>query len=285
VKIRSICVLGAGMMGYQIAQLIAINGYDVTLVDMEDTIVKHALDTIKGNLKKFFVDKGKMSPAEMDAVTGRIKGATVLKEAVNGAQIVIETVSERLELKQRIFKELDEICAPETILASNTTTFMITDISSLTKRQDRTIGMHFFNPVAAMKLIEIVRGVQTSNETYEVIRELAINLGKEIITVNDSPGLAVSRLYLILVNEAARLVDEGVVSAEDVDKGCRLGLGHAMGPLRTSDMINGMGIANHGLAYMRAILGDDYNPCPLIRKKFLAGEMGESAGKGFHSYD
>ena len=283
--IRNICVLGAGMMGYQIAQVVAINGYDVTLVDMEDTIVKHALYTISGNLKKFFVDKGKMSPAEMDAVTGRIKGATVLKEAVNGAQIVIETVSERLELKQRIFKELDEICAPETILASNTTTFMITDISSLTRRQDRTIGMHFFNPVAAMKLIEIVRGVQTSNETYEVIKELAINLGKEIITVNDSPGLAVSRLYLILVNEAARLVHEGIASAEDVDKGCRLGLGHAMGPLRTSDMINGMGIANHGLDYMRAILGDDYKPCPLIRKKFLAGEMGESAGKGFHSYD
>ena len=284
-EIRNICVLGAGMMGYQIAQLVAINGYGVTLVDMEDTIVKRALDIIKGNLKKFFVDKGKMSPDEMNAVTGRIKGATVLKEAVNGVEIVIETVSEQLELKQRIFKELDEICAPETILASNTTTFMITDISSLTRRQDRTIGMHFFNPVAAMKLIEIVRGVQTSDETYTVIKGLAIKLGKEIITVNDSPGLAVSRLYLILVNEAARLVHEGIASAEDVDKGCRLGLGHAMGPLRTSDMINGMGIANHGLAYMRAILGDDYNPCPLIRKKFLAGEMGESAGKGFHSYD
>ncbi|MBU2608982.1 MAG: hypothetical protein KKF26_06645 [Chloroflexi bacterium] len=165
------------------------------------------------------------------------------------------------------------------------TTFMITDIGSLTRRQDRTIGMHFFNPVAAMKLIEIVRGVKTSDETYEVIKGLAIKLGKEIITVNDSPGLAVSRLYLVLVNEAARLVHEGIASAEDVDKGCRLGLGHAMGPLRTSDMINGMGIANHGLDYMRAILGDDYKPCPLIRKKFLAGEMGESAGKGFHSYD
>ncbi|MFC1971973.1 3-hydroxyacyl-CoA dehydrogenase family protein [Chloroflexota bacterium] len=284
-EIRNICVLGAGMMGYQIAQLVAINGYDVTLVDMEDTIVKHALDTINGNLKKFFVDKGKISPDEMDAVMERIKGTTVLKEAVNGVEIVIETVSEQLELKQRIFKELDEICAPETILASNTTTFMITDIGSLTRRQGRTIGIHFFNPVAAMKLIEIVRGVKTSDETYEVIKGLAIKLGKEIVTVNDSPGLAVSRLYLILVNEAARLVHEGVASAEDVDKGCRLGLGHAMGPLRTSDMINGIGIANHGLAYMRAILGDDYNPCPLIRKKFLAGEMGESAGKGFHSYD
>jgi len=283
-EVRNICILGAGMMGYQIAQLLAINGYSITLVDMEDTIVKRALDTIKGNLKKFFVDKGKMRPDEMDIVAGRIKGTTSLKEAVNGAQIVIETASEQLELKQRLFKELDDICAPETLLASNTTTFMITDVGSLTRRQDRTIGMHFFNPVAAMKLIEIVRGIRTSDETYDVIKSLAISLGKETITVNDSPGLAVSRLYLVLVNEAAKLVHEGIASAEDVDKGCQLGLGHAMGPLRTSDMINGMGIANHGLEYMRAILGDDYNTCPLIRKKFLAGEMGESAGKGFHSY-
>lgn len=283
-KVNRICVLGAGMMGNQIAQLLATKGYQVSLVDTEDSLIQQALDNIRGNLKRFFVDKGKMSPDEMAAAVSQIRGTTVLKEAVAGVQVVIETISEDLALKQRTFKSLDELCAPETILASNSTTFMITDTSSLTRRQDRAIGMHFFNPVAAMKLIEIVRGVKTSDETYHTIKDLALSLDKEIITVNDSPGLAVSRLYLTLVNEAAKLVYEGVASAEDVDKGCQLGLGHAMGPLRTNDMINGMGIATHGLDYLRAVLGDDYKPCPLIRKRLLAGEMGKSAGKGFYDY-
>jgi len=283
-EVKKVCVFGAGMMGYQIAQLLATKGYQVSIIDMNDDIVRNALSTISANLQKYFVDKGKMSADEMKAVTGRIKGATEIKEAVAGVQVVIETVSENLELKQNIFKELDEVCTPETILASNSTTFMITDTSSLTMRQDRAIGMHFFNPVAALQLIEIVRGIRTSEETYQTIKDLSISLGRETITVNDSPGLAVSRIYLALVNEAAKLVYEGVATPEDVDKGCRLGLGHAMGPLRTSDMINGMGIAAHGLEYLRSILGDEYKPCPLIRKKLLAGEMGEPSGKGFYDY-
>lgn len=284
-EVRNVCVYGAGMMGYQIAQLLGMKGYTVSMIDINDNVVHNALNTIKGNLKKFFVDKGKMTPDEMETVAARISGTTDIKKAVAGVQVVIETISENLELKQRIFKELDEVCAPETILTSNSTTFMITDTSSLTGRQDRAIGMHFFNPVAAMQLIEIVRGVRTSEETYQTIKDLSISLGKEIITVNDAPGLAVSRIYVALVNEAAKLVYEGVASPEDVDKGCRLGLGHAMGPLRTSDMINGMGIAIHGLEYLRSILGDEYKPCPLIRKKYLAGEMGEPAGKGFYDYE
>jgi len=283
-EVKNVCVFGAGMMGYQIAQLLAMKGYTVSIIDIDDDVVQNALSTISANLKKYFVDKGKMSPDDMKAVTGRIKGTTDIKEAVASVQVVIETISENLELKQRIFKELDEVCAPETILASNSTTFMITDTSSLTRRQDRAIGMHFFNPVAAMQLIEIVRGLKTSEETYQTIKDLSISLGKEIITVNDSPGLAVSRIYVTLVNEAAKLVYEGVATPEDVDKGCRLGLGHAMGPLTTSDMINGMGIAAHGLEYLRSILGDEYKPCPLIRKKLLAGEMGQPSGKGFYDY-
>jgi len=283
-EVKKICVLGTGMMGYQLSQLAAMNGYEVSMVDIESRILQRALDRISENLKKFYVDKGKMTQGKMDTILGRIKGTTDLKEAVKGVQVVIESIPEELELKQRAFKELDELCASETVLASNTSSLMITAIGSLTKRQDKVIGMHFFNPVTVMRLVEIIRGAKTSDETYEVIKDLAAKFGKETITVNDSPGFVVSRLYLVLCNEAAKLIYEGVCSAEDIDKGCQLGLGHAMGPLRTLDLVNAMGTATHALDYMRETLGDQYKPCLLIRKKALAGELGQWAGKGFYDY-
>jgi len=189
-----------------------------------------------------------------------------------------------MELKQQVFKELDELCPPETILASNTSSLSITAIGSLTKRQDKVIGMHFFNPVAVMRLIEIIRGAKTSDETYAVISDLSAKLGKETISVNDSPGFVVTRLFVVLSNEAAKLVSEGVATVEDVDKGCQLGLGHAMGPLRTQDIGNGIAVALHCLEYMRAELGEDYRPCLLWRKKVMAGELGVKTGKGFYDY-
>ena len=281
-EIKKMCIVGAGMMGHQIAQLAAMNGHMVSMVDVDIKIVQKGMDTIKGNLSKFYVAKGKMTQAQADEVAGRITGTTNLKEAVRGIQMVIENIPEILELKQQKFKELDEICAPDVVLASNTSGMMITAVGTLTKRQDKVIGMHFFNPVTVMRLIEIVKGVKTSNETIQVIQDVSKKWGKETILVNDSPGFAVSRMFVVLINEAAKLVQEGVCSVEDADKGCQLGLGHAMGPLRTCDLTNGMGVSMHALDYMREILGDEYNPCLLIKKKFAAGELGDWAGKGFY---
>lgn len=283
-NIKKICILGAGMMGHQVAQLAAMNGHEVSLTDVDDAVVQKGLDTIKGNLQRFYVDKGKMSQADADAVLGRIKGVKDLKTALNGVQLMIENVPEVLELKQQLFKEMDEICPPEVVLASNTSGMMITAIATLTKHPERVVGMHYFNPVTVMKLIEVIRGTKTSDEAYQVIIDLSQKWGKETITVNDSPGFAVSRLFVVLINEAAKLVYEGICSVEDIDKGCQLGLGHAMGPLRTCDLTNGMGVSMHALEYMREVLGDEYNPCPIIKKKFLAGEHGDWAGKGFYDH-
>lgn len=283
-EIKKICVVGAGIMGSQIAQLVAKSGYEVLIIDVEDRFVHSSLDSIKGNLKKFFVDKGKMTQEEANVILDRIKGAVDLKEAVSGVQLAIECIPEDLALKQKMFRDLDELCAPETILASNTSSMSITAIGSLTNRQDKVIGTHFFNPVAKMRLIEVVLGARTSGQTYEVIKNLAVNLNKEIITVKDSPGFVVSRLIGVLTNEAAKILYEGLASAEDIDKACELGLGHAMGPLKTEDLANAIGITLHSLEYLRAELGESYRPCPLWKKKVLAGELGVKAGKGFYTY-
>ena len=285
-KVSKICVLGSGWMGRQIAQHAAQCGYEVTFIGQrrDPKIIQEGLDFIRGNLQKFYLDKGKMAPEEMEAVLGRIKCCTDLGEAVKGVQVVIENVLEDLELKQRVFKELDELCAPETILASDSSGLMITGIGNLSKRQDKVVGMHFFNPVALMNLIEIVRGVKTSDETIETIKELSTSFGKDTIVINDSPGYVVSRLFMVLVNEAAKLVYEDVCSPEDVDKGCHLGLGHAMGPLMACDIGNGIAHGPLALAYMREHLGDEYRACPLITKLHLAGEYGVSIGKGFFKH-
>jgi len=202
-NIKKICIVGAGMMGHQIAQLAAMNGHEVSMTDVSDEIVQKGLDTIKGNLQRFYVDKGKMSQADADAVFGRIKGAKDLKSALNGAQLMIENVTEILDLKQQLLKEMDEICPPEVVLATNTSGMMITAIATLTKHPERVVGMHFFNPVTVMRLIEVIRGAKTSDEAYQVIIDLSQKWGKETITVNDSPGFAVTRLFVVLINEAA----------------------------------------------------------------------------------
>lgn len=282
----NICVYGSGIMGRQIAQHAAMCGLNVSFVSMrgDAQIIEQGLDAIKSNLQKFYVDKGKMTTNEMDATVDRIKCFTNLREAVKGVHVVIENIREDLSLKQRKFKELDEVCAPETIIASDSSGLMITAIGTLAKRQDKIVGMHFFNPVPVMKLIEIVRGTKTSDNTIEVIKDLASQLGKETIVVNDGPGYVVVRLFLVLINEAAKLVHEGVCSPEEVDKGCQLGLGHAMGPLRACDLGNGLAHGPITLEHMRQILGDEYRACPLIIKKHLAGETGKPAGKGFYDY-
>jgi 3-hydroxybutyryl-CoA dehydrogenase len=284
-EIKKVCIVGAGIMGSQLTQLLAINGYEVSMTDVEERFVQNGMSAIKGNLKKYFVDKGKMTQEEADKVVGRIEGIADLKRAVKGAQLVIECIPEEMELKQQMFKRLDELCAPETILVSNTSALSITAIGSSTRRQDKVIGMHFFNPVAVMRLVEIIRGVKTSDETCQVIKDLAAKLGKDAIIVNkDTPGFIVTRLFLVLCNEAVKLLEEGVASVEDIDKACQLGLGHAMGPFRSQDLVNGIPVAVHALDYMRSELGETYRPCPLWRRKVEAGELGVKTSRGFYSY-
>jgi 3-hydroxybutyryl-CoA dehydrogenase len=281
--IKKVCVVGAGTMGSGITQLLALNGYEVSMRDIEDRFVQNGLNAIKGNLQKFLVDKGKMTQGEADAVLARIKGTTDLKEAVAAAQVVIESVPEELSLKQQTFRELAELCPSETVLASNTSALSITAIGSVVERQDKVIGMHFFNPATVMKLVEVIPGAKTSNETYEVIKGLAVKLGKEVITAQDSTGFIVNRIFLAIVNEAARIVYEGVATTEDVDKGCQLGLGHSMGPLRTIDL-TGVDIGLHVLEVLQQGLGDRFAPCPLMKTKVAAGELGTKTGKGFYDY-
>ena len=284
-KVNKVCILGAGVMGSQLTQLFATKGYEVSMTDIEDRFVQNGLNAIKSNLKKYFVDKGKMTQEEADKVVGRIKGTADLKRAVEGAQLVLEGIPEVMELKQQTFKQLDELCPPETILASNTSALSITAIGSLTRRQDKVIGMHFFNPVGVMRLVEIICGVKTSQETTQVIKDVATKLDKETIVVNkDVAGFIVTRLFVVLSNEAAKLLEEGVATAEDIDKGCQLGLGHAMGPLRSQDIANGIPVVVHCLDYMRTELGECYRPSPLWRRKIEAGELGVNAGKGFYDY-
>ena len=283
-EVKKICTLGAGAMGSQIAQLAATSGYYVSMFDIEDKFVQGGLDTIKKTLQRYFVEKGKLSQEEANALLGKIKGTTDLKEAVKDVQVVIESIPEDLGLKQRVFKELDELCPPETILASNTSTFMITAIGSLVKRQDKVIGMHFFNPVARMRLLEIIRTAKTSDETFEVIKDLALKMGRESITVKDSPAFVANRILHVMHLEAAKMLEDGIASVEDIDKACTLGLGHGVGPFTAVDMTNSMGIAVELGDYLAVELGERYRVSPMVRKKAEAGELGRAAGKGYYDY-
>ena len=285
-EIKKICVLGSGIMGSQIAQLAALRGFEVNFISAHGTrdTVAAAVGGIRQNIQKFFVDKGKMSQAEMDQVIGRITLHTDLKAAVAGVQLVSENVREDLEYKQDTFQRLGELCAPDTILATDSSGFMVTMIAARAANPERVIGIHFFNPVAVMKLVEIVVGTKTTGQTYAAAQAFAETLGKETIKVQDSPAYVVTRLFMVLINEAAKLVQEGVASVEDIDKGCQLGLGHAMGPLRGADLTNAMSHAIPTWEHMRTVLGDDYRACQLILKKHYAGETGDPAGKGFYDH-
>ncbi len=283
-EVKKICALGAGAMGSQIAQLAATSGYEVSMLDIEDRFVQAGLNSIKKTLQRHFVEKEKMTQDEADAVMGKIKGTTDMKEAVKGVQLVIESIPEDLGLKQRTFKELDKICAPEAILASNTSSFMVSQIGSLVKRQDKIIGMHFFNPVARMKLIEIIRAVKTSDDTFNTVKEVGLRMEREPIVVQDSPAFVANRMLHVMHCEAVKMLQEGIATAEDIDKACTMGLGHSAGPFLSVDFTNAMGIAVELGDYLGEMLGERYRVPPLVRKKALAGELGMATGKGYFDY-
>lgn len=282
-EIKKICVLGAGVMGSGIAQVSAETGYQVSMRDIEDRLVEGGMKTIRKNLERA-IGKGKMSQVQAEGILSKIRGLVDLPAAVNDADIVIEAITENMDLKKQVYKEVDSLCSQGTILASNTSGLSLTEIASVTRRPGKVIGMHFFNPVPAMKLVEIIRGQSTSEETFQAIKALALKMGKTPIPVNESPGFAVNRILIPMINEAIFVLQEGVASAEDIDRGMMLGANHPIGPLALADLV-GLDTLLMIQENLYRELGDSkYRPCPLLRKMVRAGYFGRKNGQGFYEY-
>jgi 3-hydroxybutyryl-CoA dehydrogenase len=281
-EIKSIGVVGAGTMGNGIAQVAAESGFNVIMRDIEDSFVERGLKTIEKNLRRA-LEKGKKTEDEVKETIGRIKGTVDISD-LSAAELVIEAAVEKMELKKKILSELDQLCAAEVVIASNTSGLSITEMASATGRAEKVIGMHFFNPVPVMKLVEVIRGNDTSDETFETIMALARKMGKEPIAVNEAPLFAVNRILCPMINEAAFVLMEGVASAEDIDKGMVLGANHPIGPLALADLV-GLDVLLLVLDTLYAETGDSkYRPCPLVRKLVRAGHLGRKTGRGFYSY-
>ncbi|MET3696747.1 3-hydroxybutyryl-CoA dehydrogenase [Bacillus oleivorans] len=279
---KNITVVGAGVMGKGIAYSCAVSGFEVYLNDINEEILEKAKKDIFTLLDNSF-QKGFISEDQYQNAKKHLFFETDLEIAAKDADLVIEAVLEKMELKIDIFKKLDKICAPGTILATNTSTMSPTEIGAQTSRPDKVIAMHFFNPVHKMKLIEVIRGMETSDDTVSIVKEVGKKLKKETVEVNEFPGFITSRMNCLIGNEAMNMLMEGVASAEDIDKALKLGLNHPMGPLELADLV-GLDTRLRNMEYLYKTLGEKYRPCPLLLKYVKAGRLGKKSGKGFYQY-
>ncbi len=279
---KKVVVIGGGTMGLDIAQVFARKGFDVVVRDIKDEIIQASEARLNKGLDKL-VAKGKMDEAGKQAILDKMSFTTDLNVAAD-ADLVVEAAIENLEIKKSIFAELDAICKPETILASNTSSISITAIAAATKRPDRFIGMHFFNPATVMKLVEVIRGANTSDETYKAIYDLSVEIGKEPVEVNEAPGFVVNKILIPMINEACDLLYTGVATAEGIDTAMKLGANHPMGPLALGDLV-GLDVC---LAILDTLYNETHDPkyraSLLMRKMVRAGHLGRKTGKGFFDY-
>jgi 3-hydroxybutyryl-CoA dehydrogenase len=281
-QIQRTAVVGAGQMGSGIAQVFAQSGREVVLIDLSEECLANGLASIEKSLGRL-VAKERIGEDEMNATLGRIQTSTQLSSAAT-SQLVVEAVSENEGLKKKIFAELDEITADDAILASNTSSISITRIAAATKRPDKVIGMHFMNPVPIMKLVEVIRGLATSDETYHAVRDLAEDVHKVTVVSTDFPGFIVNRILMPMLNEAFYVVHEGIASVPDIDTAMKLGTNQPMGPLTLADYI-GLDTCLFILNVMHEGLGEKYRPCPLLQQYVDAGYLGRKVGRGFYTYD
>ncbi|SHJ25079.1 3-hydroxyacyl-CoA dehydrogenase [Dethiosulfatibacter aminovorans DSM 17477] len=277
-----VCILGAGTMGAGIAQVFAQNGHEVVLRDIKEEFVEKGYSFIEKNLARM-VKKEKITEEKKDEILGNIKATVDLKNAAD-CDLVVEAAVENMKIKKEIFAELDQVCDAKTILASNTSSLSITEIAVATKRPEKVIGMHFFNPAPVMKLVEIIRGLSTSDETFETIKELTESLGKEGVEVEEAPGFVVNRILVPMINEAVGILADGVAGAEDIDNAMKLGANHPIGPLALGDLI-GLDVCLFIMEVLHDEFGDPkYRPHPLLRKMVRGNKLGRKSGEGFFKY-
>ncbi|MDR7076570.1 3-hydroxybutyryl-CoA dehydrogenase [Neobacillus niacini] len=280
--INQIAVIGGGTMGRGIAYTAALSGFEVILQDISEEAIGNAREYIENLLNKN-VTKGYIESLQAEEAKKNLSYATNLQEAVRKTDLVIEAALETMEIKINIFKQLDEFAPAHAILATNTSTMSPSEIAACTKRPDQCIAMHFFNPVHRMKLIEIIRGLDTSDSTVEVVKQVAEKMGKETVEVNEFPGFVTSRMNCLIGNEAMNMLMEGVASVEDIDKALKLGLNHPMGPLDLADLV-GLDSRLRNMEYLYHHLGEKYRPSPILVKYVKAGRLGRKSGRGFYDY-
>jgi len=281
-EVKTVAVIGAGIMGRGIAHAAALGGYRTILEDILPASLRKAQTEIRANLDKA-VELGKVSQTEASAAFSRLEYANSVDHAAREADLVIEAVPEELESKIEIFTLLDKICRPPTIIASNTSSLSITEIASVTYRAKKCVGMHFFNPVHKMKLLEVVRALETDDDTLFSAVEVGRRMGKEVVVIKESPGFITSRINAMIGNEAFYMLQEGIASASDIDKALKLGLNHPMGPFELVDLV-GLDTRLHILEYLHKTLGEKFRPCPLLVQYVKAGRLGRKSGRGVFDY-
>ena len=281
-NIKNITVLGAGIMGRGIAHVSCFGGFQTVLYDISEEMLESASASIQKNYDKA-VEKNLLTAVQTKEAFSKLELKQDLQEAVSGADFVIEAVPEKIDLKVKLYSQLDKLCKPETIFASNTSSLSITEMAAATDRPQQFIGMHFFNPVHIMKLVEIVRGLETSEETIAATKGVGGKMGKETVTIKESPGFITSRINAMIGNEAFYMLQEGIASPEEIDKALKLGLNHPMGPFEMVDLV-GLDTRLSILKFLHQTLGEKYRPCPLLEQYVRAGRLGRKTGKGVYDY-